>query len=169
MADKAILSGTLKDLTFQIARLADTDDRVYDIVPHKEKRSLNANALLWACIGEIANKMRMDNWSVYLNMLKSYGQYTYVLCKPHAVEKMKEIWRETEEIGEVDVNGQKSVQLLCYYGSSTYDTKEFSRLLDGVIQEMKNLGLEPPPSEQMQQALLAWSKLTDEKQKDKGV
>lgn len=163
MADKAILSGTLKDLTFQIARLADADDRVYDIVPHKEKRSLNANALLWACIGEIANKMHMDNWSVYLDLLKHYGQYTYVLCKPHAVEKMKEIWRETEEIGEVDVNGQKSVQLLCYYGSSTYNTKEFSRLLDGVIQEMKNIGLEPPPSEQMQQALLAWSELTEKK------
>lgn len=167
MSDKAILSGTLKDLTFQIARLADSDDRVYDIVPHKEKRSLNANALLWACIGEIANKMRMDNWTVYLNMLKSYGQYTYVLCKPHAVAKMKEIWRETEEIGEVDVNGQKSVQLLCYYGSSTYDTKEFSRLLDGVIQEMKNIGLQPPPSEQMQQALLAWSELTEKKNAQK--
>ena len=165
MAEKAVASGTAHELVFTLARME--GDTVFDVVPHKEKRSLNANALLWACIGEIANKMRMDNWTVYLNMLKSYGQYTYVLCKPHAVSKMKEIWRETEEIGEVDVNGQKSVQLLCYYGSSTYDTKEFSRLLDGVIQEMKNIGLQPPPSEQMQQALLAWSELTEKKNAQK--
>jgi hypothetical protein len=159
MADKAIATGTARDLVFMLAKLE--DDTVYDVVPHREKRSLNANGLLWACISEIANKIGHDKWSVYLNMLKSYGQYTYVLCKPHAVAKMKEIWRETEEIGEVDVNGQKSVQLLCYYGSSTYTTKEFSRLLDGVIQEMKNIGLEPPPSEQMKEALLAWSKMTN--------
>ena len=163
MADKAILSGTLKDLTFQIARLADTDDRVFDVVPHREKRSLNANGLLWACISEIAAKIGHDKWSVYLNLLKSYGQYTYVLCKPHAVEKVKEVWRETEEVGEVDVDGQKAIQLLCYYGSSTYNTKEFSRLLDGTIQEMRNIGLQPPPSEQMKQALLAWSELTEKK------
>lgn len=161
MADKAIATGTARDLVFMLAKLE--GDAVYDVVPHREKRSLNANALLWACIGEIANKIGIDNWSVYLNMLKSYGQYTYVLCKPHAVEKVKDVWRETEEIGELDVDGQKAVQLLCYYGSSTYDTKEFSRLLDGVIQEMKNLGLQPPPSEQMQQALLTWSELTEKK------
>lgn len=165
MADAAIATGTARDLVFMLAKLE--DDTVYDVVPHREKRSLNANGLLWACISEIANKIGHDKWSVYLNMLKSYGQYTYVLCKPHAVAKVKEVWRETEEIGEIDVDGQKAVQLLCYYGSSTYDTKEFSRLLDGVIQEMKNLGLQPPPSEQMQQALLAWSELTERKHNDK--
>lgn len=165
MADTAIATGTARDLVFMLAKL--DGDIVYDVVPHREKRSLNANGLLWACINEIANKIGHDKWSVYLNMLKSYGQYTYVLCKPHAVAKVKEVWRETEEIGEIDVDGQKAVQLLCYYGSSTYDTKEFSRLLDGVIQEMKNLGLQPPLSEQMQQALLAWSELTEKKDAQK--
>lgn len=155
------MTGTPRELIYKLARLEENDETVYDVVPHKEPRSLNANGLMWHCIGQIAAKMRMDKWAVYLNMLKSYGTYTYVLCKPHAVEKMREVWRETEIVGEIDVKGEKAVQLLCYYGSSTYNTKEFSVLLDGVIEEMKNIGLEPPTSRQMQEALLAWSKLTE--------
>ena len=57
-----------------------------------------------------------------------------------------------------DVNGRKAVQLLCYYGSSTYDTKEFSVLLDGVIEDMKDLGLQPPMTREIQAALAEWEK-----------
>jgi hypothetical protein len=68
-------------------------------------------------------------------------------------------WRECEVIGEVNINGQKAVQMLCYFGSSTYDTKEFGRLLDGVISEMQEMGLETPASEDMRRALEQWEKM----------
>ena len=48
--------------------------------------------------------------------------------------------------------------MLCYFGSSTYDTKEFSVLLDGVISEMREIGLQPPPTEEMKRALETWQK-----------
>ena len=44
-----------------------------DIKQFREGRSKDANALLWACIGEIAVALRTDKWSVYLLMLKRYG------------------------------------------------------------------------------------------------
>ena len=133
-------------------------DQLFDLSPHKEKRSKDANALLWHCIGEIAKAVRRDKWDIYLDMLRHFGQYTYVLCKPAAVDKLRQMWRETEVIGEVDVNGQKSTQVLCYYGSSTYDTKQFSVLLDGVIQEMVNMDLQPPTPKELRSALEAWEK-----------
>lgn len=135
----------------------------WDLTPHKEKRSKDANALLWHCLGEIARAVRQDKWEVYLDMLKHYGQYTYVLCKPQAVDKLREQWRETEIVGEVDVNGQKSVQVLCYYGSSTYSSKEFAVLLDGVIQEMVNMELEPPTPRDLKLALEAWERQHEQK------
>ena len=36
----------------------------------RKHRSLNANGLLWHCIGQIASEMRLDKWDVYLLMLK---------------------------------------------------------------------------------------------------
>ncbi len=127
-------------------------------VKHREKRSLDANALLWVCLGKIAESLRSDKWDVYLSMLKRYGKYTYICVKPNVVDAVKAQWRECEVIGNVNINGQEAVQMLCYFGSSTYDSKEFSVLLDGVISEMKEMGLEAPTSEDMKRALEQWEK-----------
>ena len=48
------------------------------------------------------------------------------------------------------------------YGSHLYNSKEFSVLLDGIISDMKELGLQPPPSSEMQQSLMKWAKDHDE-------
>lgn len=125
---------------------------------HRESRSLNANALLWKCLGDMAKQENVDKWDKYLEMLKKYGKYTYICVKPNVVEAMKKQWREIEVIGDIDINGTKAVQLLCYFGSSTYDTKEFSVLLDGVIQEMINAGLTPPIPQDLEKALEQWEK-----------
>lgn len=131
-------------------------DKLFEVKEHKEKRSLNANGLLWKCLGEMAEALHTDKWQVYLKMLKRYGKYTYICVKPHVVEAVKKQWRECEEIGEIDINGQKAVQLLCYFGSSTYNTKEFSVLLDGVISEMKEMGLETMPPEEIKRIEEMW-------------
>ena len=128
-------------------------EKLFEVKPYRKKRSLNANNLLWKCIGDIASEMRMDKWEVYLMMLKRYGKFTYICVLPEAVDSVKKQWRECEEIGELDVNGTRAVQMLCYFGSSTYDTKEFSVLLDGVISEMQEMGLDTPIDEEIRRAL----------------
>lgn len=129
---------------------------------HREKRSLNANRLLWDCLGEIAVALRTDKWNVYLMMLKRYGKYTYICVKPNVVKSVKAQWRECEEIGEININGEKAVQLLCYFGSSTYDSKEFSVLLDGVISEMKEMGLKTPSEREFDMVIESWKKSNGE-------
>ena len=128
-------------------------EKLFDITEHREKRSRDANALLWACLGELAGALRSDKWTVYLQMLKRYGQYTYICVKPKAVEAIKKQWRECEEIGHITIDGQDSVQMLCYFGSSTYNSKEFSILLDGVISEMKEMGIETPADRELKRAI----------------
>lgn len=142
----------------EITAIQDAEKLSIRAVKYRERRSLDANALLWVCLGRIAESLRSDKWDVYLQMLKRYGKYTYICVKPNVVEAVKAQWRECEVIGNVNINGQEAVQMLCYFGSSTYDTKEFSVLLDGVISEMKEMGLETPASEDMRRALEQWEK-----------
>lgn len=157
--------GTRKWLiTFETEEAPDVFDTTRDkdltleVKPYKEKRSGNANKLLWGCLGDIAAALRADKWDIYLMMLKRYGQYTYVCVPPNAVEMTKKQWRECEEIGNININGREAVQMLCYFGSSTYDTKQFSILLDGVIGEMKEMGLNTPTSAEMQRSLEEWER-----------
>lgn len=116
---------------------------------HRNKRSLDANACMWACLGKIADKLGTDNWSVYLYMLERYGKYTHVVVKPEALEDLRRQWREIKVVGDTLLDGIPMKQVLCFFGSSTYNTKEFARLLDGVISDMKDLGLEAPASEEL--------------------
>lgn len=150
-------------VTFEVDWLPKTDNMSgkeldISVKTHKSRRSRNANALLWACLGEMASAMRCDKWEVYLKMLKRYGEFTYVCVKPKAVEMLKKQWRECEEIGPININGTVAVQLLCYYGSSTYDSRQFSVLLDGVFSEMEQMGLETPSQEELRRSLDAWGK-----------
>ena len=142
----------------QIDEIKDIEKLSIKAVKHREKRSLDANGMLWHCIGKIAEALRTDKWEVYLTMLKRYGKYTHIVVKENAVDAMKAQWRECEVVGDLIVNGQKAVQMLCYFGSSTYNTQQFSRLLDGVISEMKEMNLEPPMPEEMRVALERWDK-----------
>ena len=121
-------------------------NKEFEVREYKQKRSLDQNRLLWGCIGDIATALRADKWDIYLAMLKRYGKFTYICVKPNVVEAIKKQWRESEEIGEIDIGGEKAVQMLCYFGSSTYNSKEMSVLLDGIISEMKEMEL-PTPSE----------------------
>lgn len=123
----------------------------------KDLRSGEANRLLWECIGKIAKFENKDKWQVYLESLRKYGQYTYIRIIPEAVEAFKEEWRECEEIGRVVVDGVENVELLCYFGSSRYSTKEFAQLLDGVIEDLVNTGQDRPLSKEMKRALEQWN------------
>ena len=136
--------------------LEQEDDKLFDVKEHKDKRSNNANRLLWACLGRIAKALKTDSWSVYMQMLKRYGTFTYICVKPSAVEGVKRQWRECEEIGELTIKGKKAVQLLCYYGSSTYNTQEFSEFLDSVMSEMEEMNIPTPRQEEVERALKQW-------------
>ena len=137
----------------QIDNIMKCDKLSIKATKYRQKRSLDANGLLWLCLGRIASNLRTDKWDVYLEMLKRYGQYTYIVVKEKVVEQVKQQWRECEVVGEIDVNGQKAIQMLCYFGSSTYNSKEFSVLLDGVISEMQEMGLETPTSSELKRVM----------------
>ena len=139
----------------ELERMQDSDLRV-KVVRYRKKRSLSANSLFWHCVGKIAEATNSDKWTTYLDMLRHYGKFTYIVCKPNMVDAVKQQWRECEEWNSVNINGKPAVQMLCYFGSSSYNTKEMTRLIDGTIQEMKELGLDLPMSQDIKAALERW-------------
>jgi hypothetical protein len=144
----------LTPIADELAReLNSNDTLIIKVSKKRNRRSLNANALLWECLGQMAIVLRTDKWDVYLRMLRRYGKYTYVCVKPSAVDAVRRQWRESEVLGDITINGRPAVQMLYYFGSSTYNSKEFSVLLDGVISEMEDMGLQPPLPADVQAAI----------------
>lgn len=127
-----------------------------EIKQHRNKRSIDANGMLWVIMNKIAVALGTSKDEVYLEMLDRYGVFTHIVVKPSVVEKVKKEWRVVRELGSVVVNGSVGVQLQCYFGSSTYNTKEFSTLLEGVISEAKELGIDTISDTEKKTLLEMW-------------
>ena len=126
------------------------------IKEYKKKRSLDANAMLWVIMNEIAEKVGTTKDEIYIQMLDRYGVFTHIVVKPEVVDKVKQEWKITRELGEVVINGKTGIQLQCYFGSSSYNSKEFSTLLEGVIYEAKELDIETITPKEKEELLRKW-------------
>lgn len=117
-------------------------DKLFDIKEHREKRSLNANAYCWALITKIAEAMKppLKKEDVYVEMLKNYGQSELVSIVSDV--KIDGYFKYYEKVGQSYLNGKIFTHYRIFKGSSEYDTKEMSLLIDGIVQEAKNLGIE---------------------------
>ena len=133
---------------------------VYDLKPHRERRSLDANSYYWVILTKLADVLRMSKPRVHNMILRQYGQAEYfngklvpiTLMDTDEAEK-KAIESETFHVKptsqiKVDKDG---IAYRTYYllrGSSQYNSYEFSILLDGLIEEAKEQGIETlPPAE----------------------
>lgn len=130
----------------------------YQIEKEKKLRSLNSNSYLWLLCSEIANVIGSDKDSVYLEMLERYGVFTHIVVKPNVVDKVAEQFKLVRELGEVTINGTKGIHLQVYYGSHTYDTKEMSNLLNGVVSEAQFLGIQTLEDIEINRLIREWQK-----------
>ena len=112
----------------------------YEIEHKRKKRSNDANALCWKMCTEIANVLRAEKESIYVDMLKRYGQSDIVSVLSSV--DVKGYFKYYDEFGKGTVNGKEFTHYKVYKGSSEYDTKEMSILLDGIIDEAKAMDIE---------------------------
>lgn len=113
----------------------------FEIKEKKKKRSNDANAYMWQLADKIASAVGLTKEEVYQSHIRSVGKFTDILLDNDAVNFFIAQWN-TRGIGwfaEIIDNCAGAKTVRAYYGSSVYDTKEMSRLIDNMIQEAKAL------------------------------
>lgn len=128
----------------------------YEIERKRKKRSTDANALCWKLCTEIANVLRTDKDSIYIDMLKKYGQSDIVSVL--STVNVKGYFKYFDEWGTGHVNGKDFTHYKVYKGSSEYDTREMSILLDGIIDEAKALDVDVISEREKSLLLEEWGK-----------
>jgi hypothetical protein len=139
-------------------------DKLYtlEIKEYREQRSLDANAYLWVLCQKIAEAVKTTKELVYQKLIKDVGQFVIVPIKDEATAQWIKNWQYKglgwvcEVIGDSKIQGYKNV--ICYYGSSTYDTKEMSILIDSVVTECKDLGIETLSPIELERMKCEWVK-----------
>lgn len=120
--------------------LVENKEYVVEIKEYKAKRSLNSNAYAWLLIGEIAERLKSTNDEIYLIMLKRYG-VSEMISVLSSID-MSLYLKYYEKAGTSVLNGKEFTHYKVYKGSSEFDTKEMSRLINGIVDEAKALGID---------------------------
>ena len=160
MGGEWIVSITTRDNPVSLFyRLKDFDVSV-EIKKATKARSLDANAFMWSLCTAIANAIRATKEEVYRKAIRDVGEYEPLPIKEEAVETFMTRWaaKGTGWFAEVkDDSKLKGYKLVfAYYGSSTYDTAAMSRLIDYLIDEMKQMDLPIPASKEQEEMLKTW-------------
>ena len=128
-----------------------------EIKKYRKKRSLDANAYCWVLCDKIAKTIGTTKEEIYKDAISNVGTFEPMIVEERAFENFKRIWEKQglgfliQEVSRKD----KCVKVHCYYGSSSYNTKEMSILIDYIVQEAKQVGVETMPDKELKSLLEA--------------
>lgn len=149
---------------------AEMKEKLYDadLKIHREKRSLDSNSYFWLLCGKLASKIHISMDAIYRQYIKDIGDnFEIVPIRDDAKEQWIKNWKSRglgwvcDELGPSKLDGYTNI--ICYYGSSIYDSAQMSHLIELVVQDCKDQGIEAETPEQIARMEAAYA------QADKGV
>lgn len=133
----------------------------YEVKEYKEKRSLDANAYAWVLLGKLQDKLHIPKEEIYRDAIQTIGSYEVIPIKNEAVDKFRRAWNN-KGLGWITETTKSKLEgytnVLAYYGSSIYDTKEMSRFIELIIQECEQLDIETKSKAEIDSLLKEWDK-----------
>ena len=148
----------------------------YDSLSKKEKlsikiqqfrksRSKQANDYCWVLCTKLAEAMstngeRYTKEDMYRKAIKDIGVWYDDEVEPEKVSWRTKAWScigvgwLTERV-DFTPDGNKEI-IRFYYGSSQYNTKQMSKLIDNLVQDCQAVGIETKTPEQIEEMLSLW-------------
>ena len=149
-----------RDFENLVDEMRDKDKLSIEVKPFRERRSLDANAYFWTLADKLSAVIKRSKEEIYREYIKDVGGNNEVVCvKNTAVERLCEGWGKNGIGWATDTFPSKisgCTNVILYYGSSTYDTAQMSRLIDLIIQDCKEYGIETATPNQIAEMMARW-------------
>lgn len=133
-----------------------------ELKKYTKKRSLDANAYAWVLLGELQEVLEIPKEEIYRDIIRNIGSYEVIPIKNEAVDRFCSSWSRNG-LGWITETTKSKLEgftnVLAYYGSSTYDSKEMSRLIDLIIEECKMFNIETKPKAELDSLLKEWGNI----------
>lgn len=119
---------------------------VAELKEHRKKRSMNANNYFWQLVDQIAERLGREKEELYLEYVKRVGPFKDFTLSEDEAKTFRVAWSmlgtgwPTEQV-DYSPSGREVI-VRAYYGSSQYNTRQMSRLIDMAVEDAKDLGIE---------------------------
>lgn len=135
---------------------------VAEVKRYRERRSLDANAYCWVLLDALGARLGIDKTELYRAHIREIGGNCEIVCvKEASAEKLRSAW-ESHGLGwvtdQMESKLKGCVNVVLYYGSSTYDTAQMSRLIDNIVQDCKAQGIDTRTPEEIARLKEEWAR-----------
>lgn len=176
------MTGTLKDIFYDFSEketnvLLKIEGNVHDalrpLVGHRitaeikkwrKRRSLDANKYYWELAGKLAQHFDLDNIQLHNTMLRRYSEpwfsedgdlQTWFIPADVDIDHFRDLHFGIMETG-IQMQEQTYIKVYLLLPSHLMDSKQMSRLIDGVVGECKAAGIETIPPDELERLLNSW-------------
>lgn len=133
---------------------------------YRKKRSLDANAYFWVLANRLAEKLRIDANGIYRSYIPDIGgSYEVVPVREDKIDAWEKIWcsghvgRMIEDIGPCrNIKGYHNIR--SYISSSDYDTGQMSQLIELVVADCKEQGIETMTTRDLDALVSRWGEVS---------
>lgn len=164
------------EITLEVSGEAEDIEKLKDkkltveLKQYREKRSLDANAYYWVLVSKLAGVFGQSNAWMHNYLLRRYGQIMVIddqgvyTVLPDTDEAQKAIdeaetyhLKPTSQV-KPGKGGKMYRTYMMLRGSSDYDTKEMSQLIDGLVSECKEVEIETLPPAEIERMMESYEK-----------
>lgn len=183
MTFRGVLSGIHRSMEGKLVAVFETDATARELDglkalgelcvecrKYKKKRSPDANAYYWQLLTKLAEALRISKPAAHNMMLRRYGQMEFLDgmkvripvpdtegAEQAALEAQTYHIRPTSQVME-GKDGKTYRTYVMLRGSSTYDTGEMGELIEGLVSECRELGIETLPPEELERMMETYGK-----------
>lgn len=153
-----------KNVIKQFEQLIGKDKIDVQAKEYKEQRSKDANAYFHVLINKLARYFNLKDSEMKIKMNLQYGTIAKdsngnsIGVKIPKGTDITQFYEYAKWFGECEENGIKFDKYLFYKQTHTLDTKEMSQLINGVVQECQDVGIETKSKAEIDSLLKEWDK-----------
>lgn len=133
---------------------------------YRKKRSLDANAYFWVLANRLAEKLRIDANGIYRSYVPDIGgSYEVVPVREDKIDAWEKVWcsghigRMIEDMGPCrNIKGYHYIR--SYISSSDYDTGQMSQLIELVVADCKEQGIETMTPRELDALVSRWGEVS---------
>ena len=136
----------------------------YEVKEVRGKRSATANNYFWKLLQELCELQNLDTIQEYKKRVKELGIFRRIRIETKDVKTFEIMWQDKGiawfcEVADTEYIGNIEFKIInAYYGSSSFNSRQMARLIDGVVQDCKAVGIATRPKSEIDSLLKEWGK-----------
>jgi len=132
------------------------------IKKYANKRSMNANNYFWKLLSDYSEQKNVDTIEEYKERVKRLGIFRRFRIEKKDINTFQKIWTGKGiawfcEVADTEYLGKIEFKVIhAYYGSSSFNSKQMSRLINDLVEDCKEAGIETKSDNEIKSLIESW-------------